>query len=141
MSRCVVEALETRQLFAGVTILATGWKGGLDGWMLNVAEDMTTRLGGPSQVPRYILNVHSNEYGQLETSLEHVNGTAHANEGNVAEVIFEIDYYTISTLTQYGLGWISDTITNYMMTTPVDGVRLAEFPIHEIGVSRGTGLI
>lgn len=138
----VAESLEPRTLFAGVTLFATGWKGGTNGWMKTMADAITARLGGPDQAPRYILQVSADPTdGHLVSQNTHVDGTATPKTTRSGEILLLIDYYTISTDVQYSLGSIADVITNFMINTPVDGVRLAELPIHEVGVSRGTGLI
>ena len=59
-----LENLERRTLLAGVTLLTHGRDGHLWGFVNTAAADITARLGGPSQVPQYILKLtpDANEY-------------------------------------------------------------------------------
>ncbi len=142
MNRSFVETLESRTLFAGVTILATGRLGGTNGWIQTMAAEITAKMGGPSQVPQYVLTVDANPANeQLFGSISHVSGTATPQTSTSGEIILIIDYYNISANPIYPGSYIGSVIANYMMSTPVDGIDLASLPIHEVGVSRGASLM
>lgn len=141
MTNAGLELLESRRLFAGVTLMATGRLGGQDGWINSMANAITAKLGGPSQVPRYILTVDADSNGNLVAGpINHVSGTATANVG-AGQIILQIDYEHISPDVNYSLRSIGQAVAHYLVNTPVDGVRLAELPIHEVGVSRGSGMM
>ena len=76
MDPAFFEVLESRCLFAGLTILATGRLGGLGGWMQAMTDTITARLGGPSQVGRYVLHLNPDADKHLIPDIEHVDGTA-----------------------------------------------------------------
>jgi len=142
MSRVFVESLEPRRLFAGVTLLATGRLGGTTGWMQTMADAITAQLGGPSQVPQFVLSINANPTtGALVPTIAQVSGTGTPQTSSSGEIIVLIDYYNISTNVSYPSPVIGSVIANYLMNTPVDGIDLASLPIHEIGVSRGAGII
>ena len=76
-----IESLESRQLLAGLTLLAHGYAGNVDGWVKKAAGDITTRAGGPSEVATYVLTVersgeqelrvHRNEPAQCRSGPSH----------------------------------------------------------------------
>ncbi len=138
----MIETLESRTLFAGVTILATGRLGGTNGWIQTMSDAITTQLGGPSQVPQYVLSINADPNTEdLVPSIQHVDGTATPQTSSSGEIILVIDYYNISANPIYSSTYIGSVIADYMMNTPVDGIQLASLPIHEIGVSRGAAVM
>lgn len=141
-SAFVVETLESRTLFAGVTILANGRLGSLtNDWMPAMADAITAQLGGPSQVPEYILTVTAADSGALQAGIAHVDGTATPQTNTTGEIIVLIDYTTVSFQPNYPSTSIGQTIADCLMTTPVNGILLTSLPIHEIGVSRGAAIM
>lgn len=139
----LIESLESRTLFSSLSILATGRLGTLGGWMNVMSNEITNRAGGASEVPRYVLSIGPDgptHYPVVET-LNHVGGTPTPQNSDNADIIFEIDYFSISADIGYSLDEIGEVVANYILNSTVDGVRLAELPIHTIGVSRGTGLM
>jgi hypothetical protein len=142
MKHSFVESLESRTLFAGVTLLATGRAGPINTWMQTAASYITNNEGGPSNVPQFILTVApNNTNGNLVASISQVAGTGTPQASSSGEIIVLINYTNISTNASYHLNYIGSVVADYLMTTPVDGVVLASLPIHEIGFSRGAGLI
>lgn len=141
MKHSLIETLEPRTLFAGVTILATGRGGPITSFMQTMANDITTRVGG--LVPQFVLTVAptSSTNGALLPSITQVPGTGTPQTSASGEIILLINYQGISTNPIYHLNYIGSVIADYLMTTPVDGILLASLPIHEIALSRGTGLI
>jgi hypothetical protein len=138
----LIESLEPRMLFAGVILEATGRLGGTDGWMQSMADEITSRLGGPSQVPQFILTVDSDpSNGNLVASIAQVSGTPTPQENSSGEMIVLLNYYDISANPSYSSQYIGSVIANYFTTTPVDGVLLASMPIDELGVSRGASIL
>lgn len=138
----VVETLESRMLFAGVTILATGRLGGTNGWIQSMANEITAKEGGASQVPEYRLTINADPTTEnLVPTMQHVDGTATPQSGSSGEIILIIDYSSVSANPIYPSTYIGQVIANYMMNTPVDGIQLASLPIHSIGVSRGSAII
>ena len=137
-----IEKLENRTLLAGVTLLTHGWNGYLGGWLEASANAITARLGGPSQVPKYFLRINpESDGGPLKATIDHEAGTGTPQTSNSGEIVVVIDWLSVDTDTRYSLEYIGQTVANFMMNTPVDGVRLAEVPIHGISLSRGTGLL
>ena len=142
MKPFLIENLESRTLFAGVTLLATGRLGGTNGWEQSLANAITAKLGGPSQVPEYVLSVNADPTtGNLVPGINHVAGTGTPQTSSSGQIIVLVDYFNISADSSYQTTNIGGVIANYLMTTPVDGVLLTQLPIHEVGVSRGTGIM
>jgi hypothetical protein len=141
MRSSVIETLEQRQLFAGVSIFATGRLGGTGGWMQTMANAITAKLGGPSQVPEYLLSVNADPNTEaLSATISHITGTGTPQTNSSGEILVLVDYYNISANPIYSSTYIGQVIANALMTQAADGVVLASLPIHEIGVSRGTAL-
>src|SRR5262249_22732550 len=142
MSRLFVEFLEPRRLFAGVTLMATGRLGGQNGWIASMSADITQKLGGALKVPECTLTIDQEapNSGVLEGTISHVDGTAFARQGS-GQIIVMIDYYNISSNADFSLDYIGKVAANILKKKSVDGIRLAELPIHAIGFSRGAGLI
>lgn len=141
MRSTFVEPLERRALLAGVTLLTHGRDGHLWGFVNTAAADITARLGGPGQVPQYILKLTPDSGdGHLVPSITHVDGTTTPQNSNNGEIILLVDYTSVDSNTSYSLSNIGTVVADYMMNTPVDGIRLAELPLHSISISRGTGL-
>ncbi len=138
----VVESLETRALFAGVTLVTHGRDGHLWGFNQAVADGITARLGGPSQVPEYILKLTPDpQDGHLVPTITHVGGTATPQSNSTGEMVLFLDWTSVDTNASYSLNYIGSVAADYLMNSSVDGIRFAEMPIHEISISRGTGLI
>jgi hypothetical protein len=142
MSRQLVEPLEGRTLLAGVTLITHGRDGHLWGFDQTVANDIANRLGGIDRVPQYILTITPDlNDGHLIPTIAHVGGTGAVQSNSSGEIILLLDWTSIDTNGGYSLSYIGDVVSDFMMNTPVDGMRLAELPLHEISISRGTGLL
>jgi len=138
----IVETLEPRRLFAGVILEATGRLGPINTWMQTMANDITASLGGPSQVPQFVLSINVNqENGSLVPTIAQVAGTGTPQTSSSGEIIVLLDYYNVSTNVSYPSPVIGAVVANYLMSTPVDGILLASLPIDEIGLSRGAGIL
>jgi hypothetical protein len=142
MSTLFVESLEPRNLFAGVTLVTHGRDGHLWGFDQRLADTISARVGGASQTPEYILKLTPDPSdGHLVPAITHVNGTATPQSNSSGEIILFVDWTSVDTNTAYSLSYVGSVVADYMMNTPVDGIRLSELPLHEISVSRGTGLL
>jgi hypothetical protein len=134
--------LESRTLFAGVTIIANGRLGTMTGWVQTMADEITNRLGGPAQAPQYVMTIEPDPAtGDLIPTVAQVAGTGSPQTSTSGEILLLINYYDISPNPSYSSTYIGSVIANYLMTTPVGGITLASLPIHEIGLSRGAGVM
>jgi hypothetical protein len=141
MHRTYIESLERRQLLAGITILAPAWDGGLNGWLNTAENDITADLGGPQNVPRYILTVAPNSGGTLVVQgVTHVAGTGTPQANNPGQILVTLDYTSIATNPNYPASETAALVTNFMENDPVDGVTWASLPIHLISTSIGTAI-
>jgi hypothetical protein len=129
-------------LFAGVTLITHGRDGHLWGFVNTAADYITKRVGGPAQAPRYILTLTPDAGdGHLVPSLTHVNGTGTPQNSTSGEIILLIDWTSVDKNVDYQLHTIADVVTGFMLNTPVDGINLTQLPLHELSLSRGTGLM
>jgi hypothetical protein len=142
MTRSFVETLESRTLFAGVTLITHGRDGHIWGFNQAVADDITKRLGGPAQAPEYLLKLTPDPTdGHLVPTVTHIDGTGTPQTSTSGEIILLIDWTSVDTNVDYQLPYIAGVITSVMNSNAVGGVRLSELPIHGISISRGTGLL
>jgi hypothetical protein len=140
MRSLLMESLEDRTLFAGVTMFVPAWNGGLNGWIATQAAAITTQLGGPSQVPEYTLTVApTTPGGPLAASIAHTAGTATPQTGGSGQIILILDYTSVSTDPSYPLSNVAKVATQFLENNSVDGINLLSLPMHEISISRGTG--
>jgi hypothetical protein len=134
-----LEALERRQLLAGVTLIFPAFDGGLTGWVDSSASAITDELGGPQNVPNYTLTIAPDNSGALVvTGVTHKSGTATPQANNPGQIVVIVDYTSVSANPGYPASATADTVANFMETTPVDGVTWADLPIHLISQSIGT---
>jgi hypothetical protein len=142
MCRQFVETLEQRKLFAGLTLLTHGWNGNITEWIATAAADITAQLGGPSQVPEYILTLTpAISDGHLIPTITQVPGTATPQTNTTGQIILVVDWTSVSTNINYTTAYVGGVVANYLMTATVSGITLADLPIHEISQSRGCSLL
>jgi hypothetical protein len=136
-----LEKLEQRQLLAGVTILIPAWNGGETGWLDHAINAISINLGGPQNLPQYVMTVAPNPDGTLAVQgVTHIAGTATPQTSNSGQITVTIAYDSISTNPDYPATETAAVVTNYMETVPVDGVLWASLPMHLISTSRGTAI-
>lgn len=142
MTRTFFENLEERRLFAGVTLLTHGRDGHLWGFVDTAVAAITARVGGPSQAPRYVLTLAPDaNKNLLVQSIKHVDGTGTPQSSSKNEIILVVDWTSVDKDIDYPLHKVAKVVGDFLLTTPVDGVKLAELPLHQISISRGTGLL
>lgn len=142
MRKPFVESLESRTLFAGVTLITHGRDGHLWGFVQTAADAITKRMGGPGEAPQYVLTLTpAPGDGHLVPTITHVNGTGTPQSSSSGEIILLVDWTSIDKDVAYSLPYVASVITDVFMNSTVGGVRLAELPLHGLSISRGTGLL
>jgi hypothetical protein len=139
----LIESLEPRQLFAGLTVMATGRIGGTNGWIEYSANAIANRVGGVNNVPRYVLQLSAkSDKDKTLTAqpIQHIAGGTPQNTDS-GEIVLYIDYYSISWDTTYSAMSIGEKIAEVLMSRSIDGIKLAELPIHLQAVSRGSAIL
>jgi Ca2+-binding RTX toxin-like protein len=141
MNPALIESLETRRLLAGVTLITHGRNGHLWGFVDTAAAAITARLGGASQAPQYVLTLNpTGPNGDLVPTISHINGTGTPQSSNSGEIILKVDWTSVDTDIDYPLTRVAAAVNDVFLNSTVGGVRLAELPLHELSISRGTGL-
>src|SRR5262245_64625109 len=85
-----VDQLESRVLFAGLTLITHGRDGHLWGFNDESSKAITALLGGPAQVPWYILKlVPDNADGHLIPSITRVNNSTTPSNNSTGEINLE----------------------------------------------------
>src|SRR5688572_23470673 len=142
----VIQPLEERTLFAGLTVIAHGVEpeGERPAWLETMSDAIVARAGADAAV--YSLLVGPTEDPEFfDLTLEWLGGTA-AAEGDNAEVILLIDWADVSDpeTTDTTVSDIGFFVSEYLFATDEElGIDFpwAELPIHLIGHGRGAGVV
>jgi hypothetical protein len=142
----VIQPLEDRTLFAGLTVIAHGIEpeGARPAWLDTMSDAIVARAGADTAV--YSLLVAPTEDPEFfDLTLEWLDGTAVA-EGDNAEVILLIDWADVSDpeTTDTTVSDIGFFVSEYLFETDEElGIDFpwAELPIHLIGHGRGAGVV
>lgn len=137
----LIEHLEGRTLFAGVTILTHGLNGNVTGWVEEAAKDIQDRAGGATRATIYTMTVKSSNVISLKVdSFGPDSGQLDYRNTTDAELIVKLDWSSVSN-GFYSTSDVADKVSSYLRGTH-DGVPpLVEMPIHLIGHSRGASLM
>src|SRR6186713_1611994 len=85
------ETLESRTLFAGVTILTHGLAGEVDGWVDSLSKAIVARAGGSANASVYTLVVDDNSGGLRVSSFTRDAGFQDYQTTGGGEVIIKLD--------------------------------------------------
>jgi Ca2+-binding RTX toxin-like protein len=116
--------------------------GHLWGFVDTAADYITKRLGGPAEAPEYILKLQPDvPGGDLMPTITHVGGTGTPQTSHSGEIIVLLDWTSVDADVDYPLTRVASAVRDAFLNSTFDGVRLAELPLHELSISRGTGLL
>ncbi|CAN5637231.1 hypothetical protein BH09PLA1_BH09PLA1_17780 [soil metagenome] len=136
-----LESLEPRKLLAGVTILAHGYQGSINGWVATVADNIALRAGGNASASEYVMSVGRNGQNQLAVlSYAREGGWSAPRDTDSAEIIVQLDWQSVSD-GSFSTDEVAHVVSDWLIGADSDGVRLAELPLHLIGHSRGASLM
>jgi hypothetical protein len=144
----IVELLESRRLFAGVTLVTHGFNSNASDWVTAMGNAIAAQSGPLADQPRYKLTVDNNAAGgAYEASVAQL-GPPPAGWGS-DEIIVLLDWSDVAGAlppngSQRPTGEVGNFVADELMTPgliPGFAPALAELPIHLIGHSRGAGLI
>lgn len=146
VSSSLCEALESRQLLAGVTVITHGWQSGwtAPAWLSAMGLDVQGRVG--EQLPIYTIQINDD----LSSTINRFSGTSAQDIENTysGEAVVLVDWAAAS-----GIGIMSNyhpttdiasVVTTGLTTAyPSIGIQhpLAELPIHLVGHSRGGSVV
>jgi len=144
--RVVLEALETRQLLSGVTLIAHGleFSTGFPQWIADMGTAIAARAGGP--VSTYTLTVTGSLFSGMNISVSSVTG-ANPLTSSTGEIILLLDWSNASGLFNLATtGQVAQVVHDAMVSptfiSDLQGKSLAEVgPIQMIGHSRGTSVV
>lgn len=127
-------------MLAGVTLLAHGNGGNINGWVNAAAEDIADRAGGSNYASIYTMAVTASGGNLVVSSFAPVSGQKDFRETLSGEVIIQLDWSSVSHGSQ-STGQVAAVVANYLLTAHGNVAPLAQLPIHVIGHSRGASLI
>ncbi len=137
----LIESLEPRTLFAGVTLLAHGYNGTIDGWVNSLADAIVDRAGGSSAASVYTMKVDVNSSNNLAVTGFSRNAGFQDYQGtSKGEVIIKLDWSAVDD-GQYSTDQVAAVVKNYLVASRGGAAPFSELPIHLIGHSRGASLI
>ena len=151
-SLVMFEELEPRVMLSGVTLIAHGYGlmpgNSMPAWESAMAEAVVDRAGSASTVAEYTLTVWNGvgdgtDYRVKSFDIE--AGSPEWSEASSGETVIKIDWTDLdggipgvnTVPTQDVAGVVADWLASH----EIDGLRLAEVPIHLIGFSRGGSLV
>ena len=136
-----IEPLEGRTLLAGVTLLAHGYNGDINGWVGSLANAIVARAGGSSKASVYTMTVDVNSSNNLAvTSFSRNSGFQDYQGTGGGEVVIQLDWSEVSG-GDYSTGEVANVVSNYLTARRGGAAPFSELPIHLIGHSRGASLI
>ncbi len=133
-------SLEARRMLAGVTLLAHGNDGNIDGWVATAAEDIAARAGGSDYASIYTMAVTASGANLAVTSFGPTGGQKDYRQTLRGELIVQLDWSTVSNAS-HSTGEVAAVVSNYLLSAHADVPPLAQLPLHFIGHSRGASLI
>jgi Ca2+-binding RTX toxin-like protein len=136
----LLEELEQRRLLAGITLMAHGLNGTVNGWIRAAASAIQQRLGGDSAASRYVMKVDKQGGDLKVVSFAPEDGQRPFNETSESELLIKLDWSKVSsfdTKTQD----VAKVVGDYLLSASNTVAPLASLPIHLIGHSRGGSLV
>src|SRR4051812_45038678 len=134
------DPLEHRVLFAGVTILAHGLNGNINGWIAGAADAIQARAGGTSAASQYVMKLDKSGSDIVVKSLTLESGNLPLEQTTAGEAIVKLDWSKISGADQ-NTGPVAQAVVDYLAAHH-DGVPdFAALPIHLAGHSKGGSLV
>src|SRR2546430_3252723 len=91
-----IDTLENRTLLAGVTLLAHGLNGNIDGWIAGAADAIQARAGGTSAASQYVMKLDSSGAAIVVKSLALEDGNLPLEQTSAGEAIIKLDWSKIS---------------------------------------------
>jgi Ca2+-binding RTX toxin-like protein len=134
------DTLEPRVLFAGVTILAHGLDGNIDGWIAGAADAIQKEAGGTSAASQYVMTVGKSGSSIVVQSLTLESGNIPLDQTTAGEAIIKLDWSSISGADQ-NTGPVAAAVVNYLTTHHNGLPDFTGLPIHLIGHSKGGSLV
>lgn len=139
MTDMLIDSLESRHLLAGVTLLAHGMNGNIDGWVTAAAEAIAMRAGGPAAASVYTMKVR-NSGGIKVTSFAPDHGYGDFRQTTSAELIIRVDWSPLATASTMARS-VASALADYLVQPQGDLPPLASLPLHLVGHSKGAALV
>jgi len=136
----MLETLEQRRLLAGVTLLAHGLNGNIDGWVAKAADAIVERAGGPSAASVYTMKLVKDGSNFRITRFAKDSGYADFRETSQSELIIRLDWNSATAITT-PVQNVAKALADYLAEPHGDVPALATLPLHLIGHSRGAALV
>ncbi len=132
--------LEPRRLLAGVTLLAHGNGGDINGWVNAAAENIAERAGGADHASIYTMSITATAGALSVSGFGPVAGQKDFRTTLGGEVIIQLDWSTVSS-GSYSTVQVAQVVSTYLLTNHGDAPALAQLPLHLIGHSRVASLV
>lgn len=146
-----LEALESRTLLTGLTIITHGYSPEPDAslpiWVNQMGDDITMAAGGFSKVARYTMRVHNGIGGGPILVDDPVldAGSPRLSHASSGEGVLKLDWTDLNGGIHSGsstsTALVADAVVDVLLNDHLDGVDPLSLPLHLIGHSRGGSLI
>ena len=149
----VFQSLEARKLLYGLTIVTHGFTTGdvpnLDPWVINMADQISTRIKGETglpndQIPEGTITVTDNN-GSLQVDKSTLD--IQLPQWQSGEMVLKLDWTAVAALFETSTTKVAEVVTNKLLDPSffpelgAIGSSILDFPIHLIGHSRGGSLM
>ncbi len=135
-----LDSLENRVLFAGVTILAHGLDGDINGWIATAADAIQARAGGTSAASEYVMKLDKSGGNIVVTSFTLKSGNLPLDQTTAGEAIVKLDWSAISGADQ-NTGPVAQAVVDYFTAHHAGLPDFVGLPIQLIGHSKGGSLV
>lgn len=135
-----IDVLETRRLLAGVTFLAHGINGTIDGWVASAANAIVQRAGGEDAAAVYTMTLGKSGGNVAVTGFSLDEGSIPLAETTNGEAIIRLKWASVTGVDQQVKN-VAKVVVDYMTTAHGDMPALSSMPLHLIGHSRGAALV
>src|SRR4051812_45332998 len=108
-----LDTLESRTLFAGVTILTHGLNGNINGWIAGAADAIQKRAGGAGAASQYVMKLEKSGGDIVVKSLTLQSGNIPLEQTTAGEAIIKLDWSAISGADQ-NTGPVAQAVVDYL---------------------------
>lgn len=136
----MIDTLEPRRLLAGLTLLAHGMNGNINGWVTTAADAIVQRAGGPGAASVYTMTVANSGGSIAVTGFDLKSGHVDFRQTTAAEVVVRVDWSSLATASTQARA-VAQVVADYLAKPHGDMPALASLPMHLVGHSKGAALV
>ncbi|MCS7034146.1 MAG: hypothetical protein NZ561_09140, partial [Phycisphaerae bacterium] len=136
----MIDCLENRRLLAGVTLLAHGINGNINGWIAAASQAIVQRAGGADAAAVYTMRIERSGGDIRVASLTKDPGSKGLAETTSGEMIVRISWAEVAGA-NVNVKSVGEALARFLLQPQGDLPALATLPLHLVGHSRGAALM